>query len=484
MAVTQLKKRRDGRRWAALTLLCVASFMMILDGQIVFLALPAIQGGLDLPTEQAQWILTANAIAFGGLLLLGGRAADLLGRRRVFMVGVAGFLLTSLLSGIAWDGGVLVVARALHGFSSAVMVPSALSILMNTFPEGRDRNRAVATWSAVGGVGAVAGLLVGGGLTTALGWQWVFVVNVPVVLVVLVLAPFVLRESFDQTRRSFDIAGAVTSTGALTALIYAFVDAPAAGWTSFQTIGLLAAAILLTVLFLVIEARSAAPLVPLWVLRKRTVASGNSLMLMVSMFAAGESMLISLHLQQVIGYSAMQAGLAGSVMPVMAVVGAYVGQAVATRWGYRAAVIPAALAFGSACVFLARIPVQGRFVTDVLGPLMLFGLALGMAHTTSSIVALSGVAEAESGLASGLSSAGFQIGGAFGIVLVTVVSVTVTAGSTTAAGLASGYHAGFLALAILAAVLLVATGLLPARVKRTGARPAVHAPVEGIDRAA
>jgi MFS family permease len=472
MAVTQLKKRRDGRRWAALTLLCVASFMMILDGQIVFLALPAIQGGLDLPTEQAQWILTANAIAFGGLLLLGGRAADLLGRRRVFMVGVAGFLLTSLLSGIAWD------------VSSAVMVPSALSILMNTFPEGRDRNRAVATWSAVGGVGAVAGLLVGGGLTTALGWQWVFVVNVPVVLVVLVLAPFVLRESFDQTRRSFDIAGAVTSTGALTALIYAFVDAPAAGWTSFQTIGLLAAAILLTVLFLVIEARSAAPLVPLWVLRKRTVASGNSLMLMVSMFAAGESMLISLHLQQVIGYSAMQAGLAGSVMPVMAVVGAYVGQAVATRWGYRAAVIPAALAFGSACVFLARIPVQGRFVTDVLGPLMLFGLALGMAHTTSSIVALSGVAEAESGLASGLSSAGFQIGGAFGIVLVTVVSVTVTAGSTTAAGLASGYHAGFLALAILAAVLLVATGLLPARVKRTGARVVVHAPVEGADRAA
>jgi EmrB/QacA subfamily drug resistance transporter len=485
MAVTELETRRDRRRWAALTLLCVASFMMILDAQIVILALPSLQNDLALPTEQVQWVLTANAIAFGGLLLLGGRAADLLGRRLVFMLGVTGFLITSLVSGIAWSGAVLIAARALHGFSSAVMVPSALSILMNTFPEGRERNKAIAAWSAVGGIGAVTGLLIGGVLTTAFGWQWVFLVNVPVVLVVLVAAPFVLKESKGENRvRTFDLAGAVTSTGALVALTYALVDAPASGWTSASTIGLFAATAVLTALFVVIERRSSAPLVPLQLLRKRTVGIGNVLVLVVAMFAWGESLLISLHTQQVLGYSAIEAGLAGAIMPVMAVAGAYIGQAIVTRRGFRAAAAPAAVAFGVACLFLVRLPVQANYVVDIFLPLVLFGLALGVGHTTATVASLTGVGERDSGLASGLTSAGGQIGGAFCAAVITTVVVSVTAGSTAPAALASGYHAGFVALVVIAVVMFATAFLLPRGERKTTSRPADAPPATELDRAA
>ncbi|MFD0201038.1 MULTISPECIES: MFS transporter [Saccharothrix] len=459
--------RRDPRRWWALVLLCVASFMMILDSQVVALAMPSIQGGLDLPTEQAQWILTANAITFGGLLLLGGRAADLLGRRVVFMAGLIGFLVTSLVSGLAWNGEVLIAARALHGLSSALMVPSALSILMNTFPEGSERNRAIASWAAVGGVGAVAGLLVGGGLTTGLGWEWVFLINVPVVLAVLVLSPFVLRESRDHGRgRTFDVAGAVTITVALVALIYATVDGPAAGWASTQTIGLYSLAVALIALFLVIEARSSAPLVPLALLRKRTVLIGNLLMALVAMLAWGESLLISLHTQQVLGYSAFEAGLAGAAMPIMSVAGAYTGQAIVTRRGFRLPMVFAALALASACLLLARLPVDVDYATDMLLALLVFGVGLGAGHTTSQIVALTDVDEPESGLASGLISAGFQVGGAIGTAIVATVAVSVTAGSTEPVDLAAGYHAGFLALVVVAALICALSVFLPAYVRR------------------
>lgn len=472
MTVTEIGARRDPRRWAALALLCMASFMMILDSQIVILALPAIQRGLGMAPGAAQWILTANAITFGGLLLLGGRMADLLGRRRVFMIGVAGFLCTSVVSGLAWNGEVLVGARALHGISSALMVPSALSILMNTFPEGRERNRAVAAWSAVGGIGATAGLLAGGGLTTALGWQWVFLVNVPVVLAVLLVTPFILRESRDHgRRRSFDLAGAATSTGALLILIYALVNAPAAGWGSVRTLGLLGVAAVLIALFFVIEARSAAPLVPLRLLRKRTVLTGNLLMALVAMVAWGEGVLISLHTQQVLGYTAFESGLASCVMPILAVLGAYLGQAVVTRRGFRIVAAAAALLLGLACLFLVRLPVDGRFLADIFVPLVAFGIGLGAGNTTASIVALDDVDEPDSGLASGLNSAGFQVGGAFGVALVTTVAVAVSAGSAEPARLASGFHAGFLALVIVSAVTIAAAFVLPARGRVARSKP-------------
>jgi MFS family permease len=364
-------------------------------------------------------------------------------------------------------------------------VPSALSILMNTFPEGRERNRAIAAWSAVGGIGATAGLLVGGQLTTALGWQWVFLVNVPVVLAVLVVSPFILRESRDHgRRRTFDLAGAVTSTGALLVLIYALVNAPAAGWGSGRTLGLFGAAAVLVALFFVIEARSAAPLVPLPLLRRRSVLTGNLLMGLVAMVAWGEGVLISLHTQQVLGYTAFQSGLASCVMPVLAVLGAYIGQALVTRRGFRLAAAAAALVLGLACALLARIPVDGRFAADILLPLVLFGLGLGVGNTTASIVALDGVAEPESGLASGLNSAGFQIGGAFGVALVTTVAVAVSAGSTEPARLAAGFHAGFVALVIVAAVTVATAVFLPAFVRRAGARPAAVPAADELGKAA
>lgn len=469
--MTDLRSRRNSRRWAPLALLCVASFMMILDSQIVILALPSIQTELGLSATQAQWILTANAVAFGGLLLLGGRAADLLGRRLVFMLGVLGFLVTSVVSGIAWNGTVLIGARALHGFSSAAMVPSALSILMNTFPEGRERNKAIAVWSALGGIGAVAGLLAGGGLTTAFGWEWVFLVNVPVVLGVLVLAPFVLRESKDHTQnRKFDTAGAVTVTAALVALIYAFTTAPAVGWGSTRTIVLFTVAAALIALFVLIESRSAAPLLPLHLLRKRSVVAGNLLLVLGAMVVWGEGVLLSLHTQQVLGYSALASGLASAAMPVMAVAGAYLGQANATKRGLRKTAAPAAVTMAVACVLLAQLPTEGSYVLYLLGPLIVFGLGQGAGHTAAMIGSLTGVDERDSGLASGLNSASFQIGGAFGVALVTSVAVSVTAGGTTPAALASGFNAGFWFLAAVASGMAVVAALLPAFIRRARAQ--------------
>jgi MFS family permease len=260
------------RRWRALALLCTAQFMVILDAQIVILALPSIERALGLSAGSAQWVLSAYLLSFGGLLLLGGRVADLLGRRRVFMVGTAVFLVSSLACGLAWSGVALLAARAVQGVSAAVMAPTALSILMTTFEEGAERNRALGVWSAMGGLGATAALLIGGTLTQALGWEWVFFLNVPVALALLVLGPVLLEESRDAGRaRSYDPAGAVAVTAALVLLIDAIVEAPGVGWTSLRTIGLLAGTAALVAIFARIESRSAAPLVPLRMLRSRTL---------------------------------------------------------------------------------------------------------------------------------------------------------------------------------------------------------------------
>ncbi|WP_422771037.1 MFS transporter [Plantactinospora sp. WMMC1484] len=455
---------RDPRRWSALVVLCCASFMVILDSQIVIVGMPAIQSALALEASAAQWILTANLLTFGGLLLLGGRSADLLGRRRIFMAGLIGFLLTSLVSGFAWNAEVMIAARAVHGISSAMMVPSALSILMRTFEEGAERNKAIAAWSAVGGIGATTAMLVGGWLTSNLGWESVFLVNVPVVLVLLLVSPLVLRESRDHgRRRTFDFAGALTSTAALVALVYAISEAPAAGWSSMQTTGLLALVVVLGVVFVGIEARSSAPLVPLRTLRMRTVATGNLLMAVVAMLVFSLSFLSSLYGQQVLGYSAIEYGFLGSIMPVMAVVGAYIGQAVVTRRGFRPAAVPGVVMLGVACALLIMINVRGDYLGDLFFPFVIFGLGLGVAHTTASIVALTGVAESESGLASGLVHAAFQVGGGFGIAIVSTVAVSFSTGADQPSALTNGFRAGFVACVVFAVVALAFAVALPAR---------------------
>ncbi|NGN68527.1 MFS transporter, partial [Streptomyces sp. A7024] len=327
----------DPRRWHALGLLCLAGFMVILDAQIVLLALPSIAAELDFAPGRSQWVLSAYLLAFGGLLLLGGRTADLLGRRRVFLAGTALFLVSSLLCGLAWSAGVLVAARVVQGLSAAVMAPTALSILMNTFAEGAERNRALAIWSTAGGFGATAALLIGGPLTGALGWEWVFFLNVPVAALLLALGPVLLRESRAGTGglKAYDPAGAAAVTLALVACVYAIVEAPRAGWLSAQTLGLLAATAALLAVFVRIEARAAAPLVPLRLLKSRSVSGGNAVMFLLGGSAFGMSYALSQYGQVVLGLSPLRFGLYNVVMPVLTLVGSIAGQAVVTRRGPR-----------------------------------------------------------------------------------------------------------------------------------------------------
>lgn len=442
----------NARRWYALALLCVAGFMVILDAQIVLLALPSITRGLGLSADGAQWVMSAYLLTFGGLLLLGGRTADLLGRRRVFMTGTFLFGLSSLLCGCAWSAGVLIAARAVQGVSAAVMAPSALSLLVDTFEEGHDRNKALAIWSGSGGFGATAALLIGGPLTDVLGWQWVFFLNVPVALLLLTLSPLLLRESHTGTRsRAYDPAGALTATAALVACVYAVVEAPRAGWLSARTTVLLAAAVLLAALFLRIEARSTAPLVPLRLLRARTVSGGNLVVFLLGAAAFGMSYTLSQYGQGVLGYSPLEFGLANVVMPAGAVVGSYAGQALVTRTGARPVAVGGLALVGAGSLLLARVPVDGAFVRDLLPGLLLFGPGLGACAVAGSVAALTGVGERESGVASGINTAAFQIGGAFGVAVVTSVALSHSGGPERLAALTEGYRSAFTACAALAA---------------------------------
>ncbi|WP_406438128.1 MFS transporter [Streptomyces sp. NBC_01613] len=465
----------DSRRWYALALLCVAGFMVILDAQIVVLALPSIADGLGFSASGAPWVMSAYLLSFGGLLLLGGRIADLLGRRRVFMTGTLLFALSSLLCGFAWTAEVLVAARAVQGVSAAVMAPTALSILLNTFDEGHERNKALAIWSGSGGFGATAALLIGGPVTEALGWQWVFFLNVPVALLLLALSPVLLRESRTEAgSRSYDPAGALTVTAALVACVYAVVEAPHAGWLSARTTGLLAAAVLLTFVFLRIEARSTAPLVPLRLLRARTVSGGNLVVFLLGACAFGMSYTLSQYGQGVLGYSPLRFGLANVVMPVGAVVGSYAGQALVTRIGARPVAVGGLALVGAGSLLLAGVPVDGGFVPDLLPGLLLFGPGLGACAVAGSIAALTGVGERESGVASGINTAAFQIGGAFGVAVVTSVALSHSAGPDRLAALTDGYRAAFTACAVLAAAgLTCALTLLRApRLPAPQSRPA------------
>lgn len=387
--------------------------MVILDSQIVVLALPSIERDLHFPS--ADWVLTAYLVSFGGLLLLGGRAGDLLGRRAVFLAGTALFLVSSLLCGFAWTGEVLVTARIVQGISAAAMAPSALSLLTTAFTDGAERNKALATWSATGGFGATAALLIGGGLTGALGWEWIFFLNVPVAVALLVLTPRLLGESRDQTRaRAYDPLGAVTVTAGLGVGIYALAEG---------TFSLLAVSAALFALFTVVEQRSTAPLVPLRVLRSRLLVGGNLVMVAAAMCAFGMSFLVARYAQVVLGYSPLLFGVATAVMPLMAVVGAVVGQAFVTRVGPRWVAAGGAALLAIGLLLFTDVSAGGSYAGDLLPGLIVFGLGLGSATVGAAVPALGGIAEEESGLASGINSAAFQIGGAIGIAVVSPVLV-------------------------------------------------------------
>ena len=414
-------------RWAALALLVTSYLMVILDVAIVGVAAPSIKADLGFSQGGLQWIVTAYAMTFGGLLLLGGRAADLLGRRRVFMFGTALFTAASLVCGLAWSPEILVAARIVQGLGAAVITPAALSIITTTFTEGSERNKALGAWNAAGGVGGTLGLVIGGVLTDSIGWEWLFFINVPVGLAVLLLSRPLLRESrADVGARTFDLAGALSVTASLILLVYALVEAPEAGWSSAQTTILLAAAALLLITFAGIERRSPAPLVPLGTLRRASLAGGNLLGVLAGASIFGWFFIATLYLQQVLGYSPLKAGLAFAAASLGGLLGPIIGQALATKIGPRPVALIGAALLAAGYLLQRGIDPQSEYVGDLLLPFMLMGVGTGFAFVASVISALEGISEHESGLASGLINTSQQIGGAIGVAVLSTVAVSHT----------------------------------------------------------
>jgi EmrB/QacA subfamily drug resistance transporter len=453
----------DPRRWKALALLCTAFFMVILDSAIVVVALPSIDADLAFSAGDLQWVLSAYLLSFGGLLLLGGRAADLLGRRRMFIAGTGLFALASLGAGLAGTAEALLAARVVQGMAAAIMTPTALSILMTTFPEGVERNKALGVWGSTGAIGGTAAWLVGGPITSGLGWEWIFFINVPVAAAVVALSPVLLAESRGAAgQRRFDVAGAATITTALVALVYAVVEAPDAGWADGQTLGLLALAAVLIAVFAGIESHSAAPLAPLRVFRSRALVGGNATLFALGTFAFGVPFILTQYAQEVLGWSPVQFGLASIVMPVAATLGTASAQAFATKHGVRPVAIVAMALTGLGSLLFSQVSVDGSYLGDLFAGLLILGPGVGAAYVAGSIASLTGVAETEAGLASGLNNASFQIGGAVGVAVLSTVAVSGAHGTGLAA-LTDGYQSAFTVAVAFSALGLVAATLLLGR---------------------
>ena len=474
----------DPRRWWALALLCGAFFMVLLDGTIVLVALPSIGADLGFSEHGLQWVLSAYALSFGGLLLLGGRAADLLGRRRVFMTGVLFFTAASLMCGLAWSPAALLAARVIQGVGAAIMTPTALSIISTTFPGGPERNKALGIWGALGGVGATAAWLIGGPLVDGPGWEWIFFINIPLGLAALALSPVLLRESrAELTRPSYDPAAALTITGALVLLVYAVVEAPDVGWGGARTILLLAGSAVLLAAFALIEARHPAPLVPLRLLRSRTLVVPNLVMLLLGAVAVAMPFVLTLYAQQVLGYSALQFGVGSVVLAVAVTVGAIVAQASVLKVGFRPVAATGMALMGAGSLLLTQVSVGGSYFGDIFFGLLVVGPGIGLAFVTATVAALAGVAEHESGLASGLSNTTLQIGGALGVAIASTVAVSrsehflaANEGANQLVVLNEGLQSAFLAVVVLAGIGMALALLLPGRPRTTRQQHLAPAP--------
>jgi EmrB/QacA subfamily drug resistance transporter len=464
----------DPRRWWALALLCGAFFMVILDGTIVLVALPSIGADLGFSEQGLQWVLSAYALTFGGLLLLGGRAADLLGRRRVFIAGVLFFTAASLMCGLAWSPAALIAARAVQGVGAAIMTPTALSIISTTFPDGSERNKALGIWGALGGIGATAAWLIGGPLVDGPGWEWIFFINIPLGLAALALSPLLLRESRAAlTRRSYDPAGALTITGALVLLVYAVVEAPDTGWGDVRTILLLAGSAVLLAAFALIESRHRAPLVPLRILRSRTLVGANAVMLLIGTVAVAMPFVLTLYAQQVLGYSAVKFGVSSVVLAVAVTVGAIVAQDAVLKVGFRPVAATGMALMGAGSLLLTQVSVSGSYFGDIFFGLLVCGPGIGLAFVTATVAALAGVAEHESGLASGLSNTALQIGAALGVAIVSAVAVSrsedylaANEDANALVVLNEGFQSAFLAVVVLAGIGMVLALLLLGRPRK------------------
>ncbi len=462
-----------------MALLAVAQFVVVLDASIVNVALPSIGRGLHFSQDSLSWVVNAYVLTFGGFLLLGGRAADLAGRRSVFISGLIVFALASLAGGLAQSEAWLITARAVQGFGAALLSPAALSLVTTLFPEGEERNRALGVWGAVAGSGGAAGVLLGGVLTSGLGWRWVLFVNTPIGIAAALIAPMLLSESrADLVDRRFDVPGAVTVTGGLSSLVYAIVEAPSAGWGSAQTIALLGLGVALLAAFVVIELRSASPLVPPHIFRVATVAGANITGLLIGASLFSMFFFISLYMQQVLGYGPLKAGISYLPLAGTIVISAGVASQLVTRFGYKPVLVAGMALIGIALIWFAQVATHGSFVGDLLGPSIVAAVGLGLAFVSVTIGAVAGVGESQAGLASGLINTAQQVGGALGLaVLATIADSRTSSAITTAHGAPSafkhaltlGFHSAFLTGAGIAML-----GVVVAALGIRGSRPQVE----------
>jgi EmrB/QacA subfamily drug resistance transporter len=474
---------KSDRRWSALALIVTAQFMVILDVAIVNVALPSIKSDLHFSETNLQWVISAYAIFFGGTLLLGGRLADLLGRRRLFIAGLAVFTASSLLCGLAWSEGSLIAFRGLQGLGGALLAPAALSLLMTTFAEGRERNLALGIYGAASGSGAAAGVLLGGILTSYLSWSWVFFVNVPVGLAAIAITPALLNENrAGLAHRHFDFLGAASVTAGLMLLVYATTRAATDGWGAPITLALFSGSAVLISAFIVIELRSPSPLLPLRIFRLRTLTAANAAMAIVGAVAFSQFFLLTLYLQDVLHYSAVQSGVAFVAFTLAVVVMSNVAQVVVGRFGVRPTLIAGLLASAVSVAWLTRLPVDGHYFWDLFPAFVLGGAGMGFSFVPVTIASLTGVDRSEAGVASGLINTSRQIGGALGIAAVSAIAVTSTshyvhdhAGATASSGAAldHGLQTGLYTLAGLPLIgaLIVFALIRPSRPARADAVP-------------
>jgi len=467
----------DPRRWKALAVLGIAYLMVVLDVSIVNVALPSIQTDLNFSPENLQWVVSGYALTFGGLLLLGGRMGDLLGRRTLFMVGLGLFFVTSLWAGLATSDTMLILARLAQGAAGAILAPSVFSITMVTFAEGAERNKALGILGGIAGAGAAIGVLLGGVLTSYISWEWIFFVNLPIAAGALALVPRYVRESrADGLARHFDAWGAVTVTGSLMALVYGLTQSTTNGWTSWQTLGSLSASVVLMAVFLAIELRSHSPLVRLGIFRRRTLTGANLVGFLLGTMIFGMFFLLSLYMQQVLGFSAMQTGVGYLAVALTAVVSAGISQGFVTRLG-----VKPVLTFGmglllAGLVYFTQVSVNGSYAVDLLPGFLLIGVGMGFSFVPISIAALAGVKGEEAGLASGLINTSQQIGGALGLAILATVATTRTesrleAGTPQPEALTSGFTLAFWVAVGFAVVSLVTT-LVVLRRRDLAAAPA------------
>jgi EmrB/QacA subfamily drug resistance transporter len=462
--------------WLVLVIVGLAQFMVVLDATIVNVALPSIQRGLHFSADSLQWVVNGYTLAFGGFLMLGGRAADLFGRKRLFIAGIALFSAASLLNGLAGSAAVLVAGRALQGLGAALVSPAALSVLTTTFAEGAERTKALGVWSAVAVGGGAVGFVLGGVLTDLLAWPWIFFVNVPVgVGAIAVALRFVPESRAVGAGRGVDVGGAVSVTAGLMVLVYAIVNARTAGWISGPTLGLGAIAVALLTAFVMLELRLRNPLIRLGIFRMRSLTSSNTVMLFVAAGMFGMFFFASIYVQEVLGYSPLKAGLAFLPVTAAIIVGAGLSQQLIRRVGVRAVGVAGMAIAAVGLLILSRVPVAGTYVGDLLPGLLTMAVGMGLTFVPVTLIATTNVEAADAGLASGLLNTSQQLGGALGLAVLSTLAANATSsqllslgtapsGAATASALVAGYHVAFLA----GAGLMAAGSVLLAALIRRG----------------